>query len=426
MARLSAALCVRHRRLQSIVESCAETGTDGAGKEICGMQKPAAKIADAQETLTSHWWPEHLDRLAITPEVTIPSIPLNLPRPLIPGLDLWDMWPAQLADGRTADFDGATLWFVLSAPVGPDPDLRHFDARIRLLTERNGQWHDCGNALPGDLNPGSREWAGSAVYDEDDGRLTLYFTAAGHRGDARDSWAQRLFEVDASVTIDGSLASLSNWSAMRESLVADDVHYVPVLPGMGIPGFIKGFRDPAFFQDPISGRRFLLFTASLKQGRSDWNGAIGIAEQNEHGQWQSLSPLVSMDGVNNELERPHIIVSNGHYYLFFSTQTKMFAPGVIAGPNGLYAMFADQPLGPWLPVNGSGLVAANPASAPFQCYSWWVTDDRRVHGFADLLDCAAADCVDDPQWRRSHFGGVPAPRFRLILEGDRAWIADDQ
>jgi levansucrase len=410
--------------LQTIVESCAQAVTNSVGKEKSGMHQPATAMDEAPGWRTSHWLPKHLDRLAITPEVTIPAIPLDLPRPLIDGLDLWDMWPAQLADGRTADFDGTRLWFVLSAPVGPDPDLRHFDARIRLLTERDGQWHDCGNALPDGLNPGSREWAGSAVYDQDSRRVTLYFTAAGHRGDAKDSWAQRLFDVDAAVSVTGDTARLSNWSPMRESLVADDVHYVPVLPGMGVPGFIKGFRDPAYFADPISGRRFLLFTASLKHGQSDWDGAIGIAEQDDSGAWQSLPPLVAMDGVNNELERPHIIVRDGLYYLFYSTQTKMFAPGITPGPNGLYAMVADQLPGPWRPVNGSGLVAANPASAPWQSYSWWVTDDLCVHGFADLLDCTGATMVDDPAWRRAHFGGVPAPRFHLIVDGDRARIRE--
>ncbi len=41
------------------------------------------------------------------------------------GLDLWDMWPLQLANGATARFDGAALWMILSAPVLADSDLRH-------------------------------------------------------------------------------------------------------------------------------------------------------------------------------------------------------------------------------------------------------------------------------------------------------------
>jgi levansucrase len=377
---------------------------------------------DPEWGTTSHWRAEHLTRLSRTANSTIPEIATDLPRPLIPGLDLWDMWPAQHADGRTVDFDGTTVWFILSAPIAPDPDLRHFHARIRLVTERDGQWHDCGNALPDDMNPGSREWAGSTVYDQTTGRLTIYFTAAGHRGDARDNWAQRLFEVGCTVAVTGHRADLFDWSPVHESLAADGNIYTIVDPGVGRPGFIKGFRDPALFADPESGRRFLLFTASLAQSASDWNGAIGIAEQDDAGNWHALPPLVSMDGVNNELERPHIIHHDGLFYLFFSTQTKMFAPDVSAGPNGLYAMVSEHPLGPYRPVNGSGLAAGNPDSAPMQAYSWWVTSDLVVHGFADLPGVPSDTAVDDAAWRRTHFGGVPAPRFQLVLNGDSAHV----
>jgi levansucrase len=235
-----------------------------AREQLVHKQQTAQE--ERQSPATSTWRAEHLALLEQSPATTISLIPGDLPRPLIAGLDLWDMWPAQMSDGRTADFDGTTLWFVLSAPIGPDPDLRHYHARIRLLTEREGQWHDCGHALPDGLNPGSREWAGSSVYDADSGRLTLFFTAAGHRGDMRDSWAQRLFAADAAVTVSGATAILRDWSEPREILVADDVQYLPVLPGIGRPGFIKGFRDPAFFADPMSGEHFLLFTASLKLG----------------------------------------------------------------------------------------------------------------------------------------------------------------
>ncbi|MCU0729330.1 MAG: glycoside hydrolase family 68 protein [Sphingopyxis sp.] len=351
---------------------------------------------------------------------TIPPIPFDLPRPLIDGLDLWDMWPLQRPDGHVADIDGYSVWMVLSAPQLPDPDQRHGIARIRLLTERDGQWRDCGFALPDDLNPGSREWAGSALFDSHTGRVTLYFTAAGERGDARDTFAQRLFEADGALVIEDGVARIIDWTVAKESLVADDHHYIRVDATVGRPGFIKGFRDPAFFRDPADGRDYLLFTASLKQGKSPWNGAIGIARAAPlgRGPWHILPPLLAMDGVNNEPERPHIVYHQGRYILFWSTQRKMFSPDVVAGPNGLYAMVADDVLGPYRPLNGSGLVAANPDDAPFQAYSWWVTADLVVHGFADMLGPDSAQPVDDAAWRRAHFGGVPAPRITLAIDGD--------
>ena len=116
-------------------------------------------------------------------------------------------------------------------------------------------------------------------------------------------------------------------------------------------------------------------------------------------------------------------VHGGRYYLFWSTQRRTFDPAGPTGPNGLYGMVAERLAGPWQPLNGTGLVAPNPAEEPVQTYSWWVTQDLTVHGFVDLVDVASAqDVVDDAAWRRAHFGGVPAPVFKIRLEGDRAFV----
>ncbi len=344
--------------------------------------------------------------------------------PLVPGLDLWDLWPVQLADGSTARFDGAALWMILSAPILPDPDARHNVARIRLVMERGGAWTDCGNLLPDGFNPGSREWAGSALYDPASAQLTLFYTVAGFPGETSASFAQRLFQTGTRLDWAGGLPVLAGWSIARESFVADEVHYIRVAGGQGVPGFIKGFRDPAHFRDRADGATYLLFTGSLRQSASDWNGCIGVARAGDAAltQWHVLPPLITADGLNNEQERPHLVVHGGRYYLFWSTQRKVFAPGGPSGPNGLYGMVADHVLGPYAPLNGTGLVAANPDAAPFQTYSWWVDADLMVHGFVDLTDTDGSDVVDDPAWRRAHFGGVPAPAFRIALDAERAWV----
>jgi levansucrase len=372
---------------------------------------------------SSAWTADHLARLATSPSTTIPPIDPQLPRPLFPGLDLWDMWPLQDRDGSIAGIDGGQIWFILSSPRLPDPDHRHAIARIRLVERRGEQWIDHGNCFPDDFTPGSREWAGSAVRNPADDTITHYFTAAGTRGDARDNWQQRIFastghwrSAQAKIAID--------WDIPQEILVADGAQYQKVTADIGRAGFIKGFRDPAWFADPLDGAEYLLFTASLANVESAFDGAIGLARRNAAGAWALLAPAVAMTGVNNEPERPHIVYHAGRYYLFFSTQTRMFAPGIFAGPNGLYAMVADSMAGPWQPVNGTGLVAANPDSAPQQAYSWWVTSELQVYGFADLLGPTAARPVDDPKWRRDHFAGVPAPVFQLSLAGATSSISD--
>ncbi|MGX7835970.1 glycoside hydrolase family 68 protein, partial [Campylobacter fetus subsp. venerealis] len=81
----------------------------------------------------------------------------------------------------------------------------------------------------------------------------------------------------------------------------------------------------AFFRDPADNQDYILFAASIARSRSAWNGAVGIARRVVDQEWQILPPLVEADGLNNELERPHVIMRDGRYYLFWSTQTKVFA-----------------------------------------------------------------------------------------------------
>ncbi|HBK91128.1 MAG TPA: glycoside hydrolase 68 family protein [Parvularcula sp.] len=337
------------------------------------------------------------------------------------GLDFWDMWPVQRRDGAVARFDGAELWMALSAPALPDPAKRHDLARIRLLVSKYGVYSDCGDLLPADHSPGSREWAGSSIVDDALSRVTLFFTAAGRRGDGARTFEQRLFETSASLSWKSGTPVFESWSAPVESVASDGEHYVQTAIEGGLPGHIKAFRDPAYFRDPADGREYLLFAASLKKSRDPWNGAVGAAVK-DGGLWRIAPPLLSADGVNNELERPHIVARDGAYYLFWSTQRHMFSRGGPAGPNGLYGMRGASMAGPWLPLNGSGLVAGNPEAEPYQTYSWLVLDNLEVVSFIDFwgLNGRAPDA--DPALLRKHFGGAPAPRFRLAIDGLSARI----
>lgn len=374
----------------------------------------------------SAWRAEHVSAIEVTPRNTIPAIDPAKVTPILPGVDLWDLWPLQNADGTTTLLDGASLWFVLCAPALPDPEDRHDIVRIRLMTlDADGAWHDHGHALPDDFNPGSREWAGSALWHPATGQITLFYTVAGYKGEEPRSFAQRLFQTTGQLQRDGANLAITGWSDIHENIISDDRNYMLVNQREGKPGFIKGFRDPAHFRDPKDGATYIVFTASLKPAESDFNGCIGIARARDAAltQWDILPPILHADGLNNEQERPLVIHRDGQYYLFWSTQRKVFAPDGPSGPNGVYGMVAQDILGPWLPLNGTGLVAANPEEAPFQTYSWWVDADLDVWGFIDYPACTAQTKVDDPAWRRAHFGGTPAPVFRLALDGDKAWVA---
>lgn len=360
------------------------------------------------------WRPEALDGGAEIPLITAADA-----LPILPGLDLWDSWPLAHEDGRTAEIGGRQFWFFLSTPCFPDPGQRHNAARIRLASLGADGWRDHGDVLPEATSPGTREWAGSAVLHDDGTSATLFFTAAGRRGEV-PSFEQRLFA--SSATLRGG--ELHDWSTPHEVVRADGERYLIANEGEGKPGLIKAFRDPAWFRDPATGQRHLLFTASAAWDNDDYNGVIGMATLDRAGQWQLDAPLIDAVGVNNELERPHIVVRGGQYYLFWSTQRRTFKPGTPNGPNGLYAMVGDSLLGPWRSVNGNGLVAGNPTTEPTQGYSWWVTGEGEVWSFIDHWGMQGRSFDSHPELLRGQFGGTPAPVFQLAFAGDQVTLTD--
>lgn len=333
-------------------------------------------------------------------------------------LDLWDCWPLAHEDGRTVEHLGRNWWFFLSSPIFADPVERHGHARIRLLSFGSDGWRDHGNAFPDGLTPGSREWAGCAVLMDDGATVQHFFTAAGRRGETTQSFEQRLFVSQGRLDAAGP----GQWQEPHEIVVADGRRYVLDRQDTGAPGLIKGFRDPAWLRDPATGKAHLLFTGSAAWTDDAFNGNIGIATLQD-GTWQLGNPLIEAIGVNNELERPHVLVRDGHYYLFWSTQTHTFAPAAVAGPNGLYGMVAEKIDGPWRPLNGSGLVAANPDAEPKQSYSWWVTGEGEVWSFVDYWGMEGRTTAENPELLRSNFGGTPAPQFSLIFDGDAVTVA---
>lgn len=348
----------------------------------------------------------------------LPTITAADAVPIAPQLDLWDSWPLQHEDGSTAVIDGAQIWFFLSAPRFDDPGQRHFHARIRMMRLANGAWQDLGDAFPDGFSPGNAEWAGSCVLHDDGRTVTLYFTASGRRGLGR-SFEQRIF---ASMGVLDDTGVPGNWAAARELFCADGQRFMRADQTEGAPGAIKAFRDPAWFRDPKDGQAYLLFTGSAGWSDDPHNGLIGYARQ-VGSRWELGEPLIHAVGVNNEMERPHIVVRSGRYYLFWSTQRHTFSPKAHAGPNGLYCAVADRFGGPWVPVNTGGLVATNPVDEPTQAYSWWVTGEGEVWSFVDHWGMEGRNFADHPQTLRAQFGGTPAPVFRLTFNGRSVEIA---
>ena len=371
------------------------------------MNTPQPNLSPVEPVGVTHWQPGPINGSEIA------LIGAAEAQPILPGLDLWDSWPLAHEDGRTAQIGGREFWFFLSAECFPDPGQRHDAAKIRVASLGQDGWRDHGDALPAALSPGAREWAGSAVLHDDGVSVTLFFTAAGRRGEG-PSFEQRLFAAAGRLSTDGP----SDWQVPTELVRADGGRYVVAAEAVGRPGMIKAFRDPAWFRDPATGQSHLLFTASAGWSEEEYNGVVGLATRDGAGAWQLGDPLIDAVGVNNELERPHVVVRDGRYYLFWSTQRRTFAPTGTSGPNGLYAMVAERLTGPYRPVNGTGLVAANPAAEPTQGYSWWVTGEGAVWSFIDHWGMQGRSFDQHPELLRSQFGGTPAPVFQLDFNGD--------
>jgi levansucrase len=337
-------------------------------------------------------------------------------------MTLWDIWPVQLDDGALAPVAGGDLWVMLSAPKTDNPDDRHNVARMRLLHRLDGTWHDCGNLLPDGFSPGSREWSGSTRLDPASGGVTLWFTAAGRRGEAAVNFEQRLFHASGQLDLSGPLPRITEWRDLTPSVDNDGTHYADLTINQGVAGLIKGFRDPYWFRDPADGQGYILFTASKSAAasQSTHDGVVGIALANDGdglAPFTLLPPLIDADGEANELERPHVFVVDGLYYLFWSTQKHVFAPNGLAGPTGLYGMVAPSLFGPYEPLNGSGLVLANPPSEPKQAYAWQVIPETlEVVAFVDYWGVEGRD-LDDPALKAAQFGGTIAPMVRIALDG---------
>jgi levansucrase len=336
---------------------------------------------------------------------------------IAPDLGIWDAWPVQDAAGNPFPLpNGRELWMALGAPRFADPDERHRHARIHLVLREGAVWRHLGRAMPDGFSPGSREWSGSAVADRDGRTVTLYFTAAGRRGEEAVSFEQRMFSAEALLEIGSGDPRLVGWGSLREIIHRDPAYYMTTttVGGMGEVGKIKAFRDPAFYRDPADGRDYFFFSGSCANSASEYNGVIGVAraEATAPTGWNLLPPIVSADALNNELERPHVIHHDGLYYLFWSTQQHVFDPAGPTGPTGLYGMVSDALLEGWRPINGTGLVFANPVEAPAQAYSWLVLPDLSVISFVD----------DWSDVTPRNFGGTFAPFLRLRLKGEKGWV----
>jgi levansucrase len=389
------------------------------------MSVSATIAAENSVHSASEWSVAHIAGIDYSDLPEAPLISAPQAAPLLPECDLWDLWPLQNPDGSVAKVAGGQLWMILSAPRLDNPHHRHDVARTRLLFLRDAQWHDCGLLFPDDLNPGSREWSGSARFDKSRNSVTAFFTAAGRRDTKLHSFEQRLFRTTGILDVSGELPRITDWSPAKLIVENDGKLYVDLRIDQGTPGNIKGFRDPYWLRDPADGQDYILFTGSKPNSVNSHNGVIGIARAHHAGEefaFELLPPIISADGVCNEMERPHLVIKDGLYYLFWSSQRSVFAPDMPSAPTGLYGMVGASLRGPFEPLNGTGLVISNPAVEPRQAYCWQVLDTLEVYSFIDHWGLEGRDIEQDQGLLRSQFGGTIAPVLRIAIQGTKTRV----
>jgi levansucrase len=333
---------------------------------------------------------------------------------------VWDMWPIQEEDGSTTSVGDAELWMALSAPADGHPESRHDLASIRMLARAGSGWADLGTVFDAGESLGSREWSGSAVH-RGDGTVSVFYTAAGLRASARPTFHQRVVEVRRHLVSEPTHLPASTDTRHREVLRPDSQVYLPANESTGGPGRIRAFRDPFWFRDPTSGAEHLLVAASVPGG-ARFAGAVAYARATAEG-WVLLPPLLVTDGIAHEIERPHLVVRDSLYYLFFTATRQSFHPSGSA-PTGLFGFVAPALTGPYEPLNDSGLVIQNPPEFPDQAYGWLVLPSLEVHSFVNYRTTGGADprhAAADVA--RSNFGGTFAPVLGLSIAGASTRVA---
>ncbi|QHT45292.1 glycoside hydrolase family 68 protein [Bacillus sp. SB49] len=412
-----------------------------------------AGSVSAQETPTSNWTIEDALEIERTDATTAPYIEPDFEK-MAPELHVWDTWPLREKDGSLAKVNGNYVIFSLTAPSDLLPGKRHDVAAIRYFYSKNGQdWTLGGEAFPSEDAYGSRQWAGSAMMEN--GKLHLFYTATGRKGEETLTYEQRLALATGDIKADGNGVSFTNFS--HDIILEPHGKYYQTQEQSQQGDIAYTFRDPWFYEDPKSGKDYILFEANspgapaersldkayigsdafssthevfMEDFAKQFNGSIGIAEakNDAYTEFEALPALLEANYVNQELERPHIVNKGNKYYLFTSTHEHKFGPGV-DGPDGLYGFTSNSLFGGYEPLNESGLVLANPDGHDYQSYSWTVMPNGKVISFYNFHDLDGKNIADlggtTPEYQMSHFGGTLAPTIKLSIHNDTTKINGD-
>lgn len=409
-------------------------GTALFGAVACGTEdddtSPLAPEPGSETYETTLWTADQVNTMTLTPDKSVPVI-TELPRPKdMPGYWIWDTWPVLLRDNTPARINGHFVLISLTAPDSVLPGKRHDIATYRYMISTDGtNWKDMGELFTKGSAFGSRQWAGSTIYDPGTRKLTVFCTATGERGETQLSYTQRMAQTSATLTAETNTVAFGNWEQHR-IILTPDLKWYAQSTGTDTKGIVFAFRDPSFFRDPRTGKNYLTFTGRI-HGAADqtYNGNVGIAVASDENlsSWTMMKPLIAAPDVNAELERPIALFMDNRYYLIISTHLFTFKPP-LKGPEGMYGWTAPTLFGPWTPMNGSALMLHNPASNPDQTYSYQLLQDKSVLSFVNYIgtgeSCGSyVTCNESPEQQTTRFGGTLANSVVMNISGATATVA---
>ncbi|MEU0586776.1 glycoside hydrolase family 68 protein [Streptomyces sp. NPDC006132] len=351
---------------------------------------------------------------------------------------VWDTWPLTKLNTRTATYKGWHVIFSLTAPRSVPFGDRHWYAKIGYFYSRDAKsWKYGGDLFPAGTSFGSREWAGSTALIGD--KVQSFYTASGRDNGGVDpsDALQRLAQATGKIHADKNRVWFSGFRDHRIIAEADGKMYQTLEQSQQGP-IIYAFRDPFVFRDPRDRKVHLLFEGNTggtagsyqctKRDLGDlpaghdvpadsryYTGNIGLAtaDGDSMENWKLQPPLLSANCVNQQTERPHLIIRGGKYYLFTISHKFTFAPG-LSGWDGLYGFVGPGLRSDYRPLNGSALVLGNPEDAPTQQYSHYVMPNGLVESFIDTVPTADGG---------TRFGGTLARTLVLSLKDDRTRLA---
>ncbi|WP_227937170.1 glycoside hydrolase family 68 protein [Alkalihalobacillus deserti] len=403
----------------------------------------------------SNWTREDVSTLSMNTQNTAPTIDKDELIQITSDSYIWDTWPLQEKNGHPAVVNGFKIIFALSVPKDVLPGKRHDTAEIHYFFSKDGKsWESGGPVFKDGEALGSRQWAGSSIVHKD-GKLQFFYTATGKKGETHLSYDQRIATATANIKTTNTSVTFEDWSTHEIILEADGEHY-QTSEQTGPQESSYAFRDPYFFQDPKTGEEYLLFEGNsagtlekrpykheyiglakfrqnhvIPDGSKAFNGSVGIAKATNKGlsKFKLLPPLLEANYVNDELERPSVMVKGNNYYLFVKTHSEKFASGLKA-PEGLYGFTSDSLFGGYQPLNESGLVIANPTDNPYQAYSWMVMSNGTVISFVNYVDVDDKDIYEigeqSPNYQMEHFGGMLAPSLKIAITRNETKILHEK